>query len=105
MIRIGLLPTTLLVVLAANGCGPSGAGDAASPTETLEIPDARERFEIRKRLIQKRLDGVLLPAMRAHDIDLWLVFSREHHTDPILSEIGGGWGGCAQCLSLLRPGR
>ena len=32
MIRIGLLPTTLLVVLAANGCGPSGAGDAASPT-------------------------------------------------------------------------
>ena len=97
MIRIGLLPTTLLVVLAANGCGPSGAGGAASdavrPTETLEIPDARERFEIRKRLIQKRLDGVLLPAMRAHDIDLWLVFSREHHTDPILSEIGGGWGG------------
>lgn len=87
---------TALVVLAA-GCGPMGADTAGDgdlrPTEALDIPDARERAQIRKDLITKRLDAVVLPAMRAHDIDMWLTFSREHHVDPILSEIGGGWGG------------
>ncbi len=95
MIRTSLLLTTALALAA--GCGPMGAepaGDGdARPTEVLDIPDARERAQIRKDLITKRLDTVVLPAMRAHDIDMWLTFSREHHVDPILSEIGGGWGG------------
>ena len=97
MIRNALFSSTVLAVVAAGACGRSGddgaASDAARPTESLQIPGAQERFEIRKDLIGKRLDTVLLPAMRAHDIDLWLVFSREHDVDPILSEIGGGWGG------------
>src|SRR5688572_18986497 len=50
-------------------------------------------FGVRSNIIKKRLDTVLLPAMRAHKIDLWLVFTREHNEDPLLSEIGGGWGG------------
>ena len=95
MIRKSLLLTTALALAA--GCGPMGADTAgdgdARPTEVLDIPDARERAQIRKDLITKRLDAVVLPAMRAHDIDMWLTFSREHHVDPILSEIGGGWGG------------
>lgn len=66
---------------------------ALTPTSGLHVPGAKERFEIRKNLIAQRLDRVLLPAMREHGIDLWLVFSREHNVDPILSEIGGGWGG------------
>ena len=97
MTRKVLMATVSCVVAVGSGCGPAGSGtgppEAVRPTEGLSIPDARERFEVRKELIGKRLDTVLLPAMRAHDIDLWLVFSREHHLDPILSEIGGGWGG------------
>lgn len=43
--------------------------------------------------------------MRKHDLDLWLVFSREHHPAPILSEIGGGWGGVRNaCLFFDRGG-
>ena len=57
------------------------------------VPGEKARFEIRKDIIAKRLNTVLLPAMRAHGIDLWLVFSREHHLDPMQSELGGGWGG------------
>jgi Xaa-Pro aminopeptidase len=49
--------------------------------------------ETRKKIIAKRLDTLLLPAMRAQKIDLWLIFTREHNEDPILSEIGGGWAG------------
>ena len=64
-----------------------------TPTSVLHVPGAKDRFETRKGLIAQRLDRVLVPAMRRHGIDLWLVFSREHSLDPILSEIGGGWGG------------
>ena len=95
MTRRNRLPGAVLLLIA--GC--AGAGDGGSggsplrPTDGLDIPGARERHEIRRDLIGARLDTVLLPAMRAHGIDLWLVFSREHDVDPILSEIGGGWGG------------
>lgn len=93
MIRTSLL-LTAVAALAAGGCTPAGAPEEElRPTEAIDIPDARERAQIRKDLITKRLDAVVLPAMRAHDIDMWLTFSREHHVDPILSEIGGGWGG------------
>jgi len=93
MIRRSLLLAGGLA-LAAGGCAPASAPEEdLLPTEAIDIPDARERAQIRKDLITKRLDTVVLPAMRAHDIDMWLTFSREHHVDPILSEIGGGWGG------------
>jgi Xaa-Pro aminopeptidase len=69
---------------------PSPAGRVP---ERYDVPGERERFLIRKSVIAKRLNTVLLPAMREHGIDLWLVFSREHNVDPLLSEIGGGWGG------------
>lgn len=73
--------------------GGEPAGPAPSPRERYGVPGEKERFEIRKDIIAKRLNTVLLPAMRAHGIDLWLVFSREHNLDPMHSEIGGGWGG------------
>jgi Xaa-Pro aminopeptidase len=76
-------------------CGSSASIPGSEPESTvsLEVPGAKERFEMHKRLVTKKLDTVLLPAMRKHGIDLWLVFSREHNEDPILKEIGGGWGG------------
>lgn len=65
----------------------------ASVRERYGVPGEKARFEIRQDIIAKRLNTVLLPAMRRHGIDLWLVFSREHNLDPMQSEIGGGWGG------------
>jgi Xaa-Pro aminopeptidase len=90
--------TLLGLLLSGVGCAPAGSDakatdEADRPTAELRIPGAKERFQIRKALIAKRLDSVLLPAMRAHGIDLWLVFTREHNQDPLLSEIGGGWAG------------
>jgi len=84
----------LLTLLAGLPAAVSTAdAEAIRPTARLEIPGEKERQSIRSALIAERLDSVLLPAMRANDIDLWLVMSREHNVDPILSEIGGGWGG------------
>jgi len=62
-------------------------------TGSLGIPNAQERYAIRKRIIAKKLNTTLLPAMRRHGIDMWLVMSREFHHDPFLEEIGGGSAG------------
>ncbi len=61
--------------------------------ESLGIPKERERYAIRKRVIQAKLNGTMLPAMRRHGIDMWLFLSREFHPDPMLMDIGGGWPG------------
>jgi Xaa-Pro aminopeptidase len=61
--------------------------------ESLGIPGERERYALRKAVIAKRLNTTLLPAMRQHGIDMWVVLGREFHPDPLLEEIGGGWPG------------
>lgn len=57
------------------------------------IPGSRERFEIRKALISDKLEKALLPAMRNHGIDMWIVLDRENNPDPLHVELGGGFSG------------
>ncbi len=90
ILAVGLIP---LVAMSRHDAEAATAELGTAPTALIEVPGIEERQRIRRELIGKRLDSVLLPAMRVNNIDLWLVFSREHNVDPILSEIGGGWGG------------
>jgi Xaa-Pro aminopeptidase len=76
------------LVALALGLVTSGALSAAEST-AMPVPDARERFELQKALIEDKLDRALLPAMRAHGIDLWLVLDREYNPDPLQVELGG----------------
>lgn len=57
------------------------------------VPDARERFVIKSAIVREKLDTVLLPAMRKHGIDMWIVLDRENHPDPLHDELGGGYSG------------
>ena len=43
----------------------------------------RERAEIHNRIVLKKLDTVLGPAMRANDIQMWIVLGREYNADPV----------------------
>jgi Xaa-Pro aminopeptidase len=56
--------------------------------ESLGIPGEKERHEIRKSLVRDKLEQLLLPAMRAHDIDMWLIIAREFNPDPLLPDVG-----------------
>src|ERR1700722_15028803 len=53
----------------------------------------RERFAVRRDLTLKNVNALLLPAMRAHGIDMWIVLDREYHPDPLSVDIGGEFGG------------
>jgi Xaa-Pro aminopeptidase len=82
-------------LLATAGCGsrtdgaaPSGAG-APSAAASYGIPQSQQRFEIQTRIVGQKLDEALLPAMRRHNIDMWIVLDREYNPDPVHVELGG----------------
>src|SRR5690349_16486525 len=87
---------TLALAVACAACGddrvtPMKAAEA--PATAFHAPGYRERFEIQKAIVLEKLDTALLPAMRAHGVDMWLVLDRENHPDPMHVEIGGGYSG------------
>lgn len=59
--------------------------------------DLRARAEREWRVKAEKLEQSLLPLMRQHDVDMWLILSRENHPDPVLDLFGGygisGWYG------------
>ncbi|MEO1080198.1 MAG: M24 family metallopeptidase [Pseudomonadota bacterium] len=66
---------------------------AAAASAPYNVPGARERFDIQRDLIGDKLNRALLPAMRKHGIDLWLVLDREYNPDPLQRELGGNGTG------------
>lgn len=98
-----LLP---VFALAVNGCArhegtesnESSIADSDTVTPTTQsidygIPNLRERFEIQTALISDKLEKALLPAMRNHGIDMWIVLDRENNSDPLHVELGGRYAG------------
>ena len=60
--------------------------------DSLDIPDEKSRYVIQRDLVLKKVNALLLPLMRKHDIDMWIVMDREYHPDPFAAEIGGQGG-------------
>jgi len=95
-----------MFAMIGNGCTRNeGTGnniasiadtDSITPIPTsvdYGIPNSKERFEIQKALITDKLKKALLPAMRNHGIDMWIVLDRENNPDPIHLELGGRFSG------------
>jgi Xaa-Pro dipeptidase len=87
----------LIAVFCAGGCGgtkaePARAADAAGGS-SYGVPDSRERFSIHNAIVREKLDAALLPAMRKHGIDMWIVLDRENNFEPLHTELGGGFSG------------
>ncbi|MGH9787499.1 MAG: M24 family metallopeptidase, partial [Candidatus Acidiferrales bacterium] len=43
----------------------------------------RERAALHDRIVLKKLDTVLGPAMKANDVQMWIVLTREYNVDPV----------------------
>jgi hypothetical protein len=60
--------------------------------EDLGVPGERERYRLRRDITVNKVNTLLLPAMRAQDIAMWIVLDREYHPDPLSVDIGGEYG-------------
>ena len=60
--------------------------------ESLGVPSERDRYTLKRDLTIEKVNTLLLPTMRKHGIDMWIVLDREYHPDPLAREIGGRGG-------------
>lgn len=67
----------------------------------------RERAAIHNRIVLKKLDTVLLPAMRANQIPMWIVLTREYNVDPVFPFItpDGTYPGARNAYVFIDTGR
>ncbi|MYN68073.1 MAG: aminopeptidase P family protein [Acidobacteria bacterium] len=83
--------------ISAAGTPAAGAQAAATVGEQLSPTLIRERTEREWDVKAEKMRRHLLPLMRAHEIDLWVIMSRENAPDPALELFGGygitGWYG------------
>ncbi len=47
----------------------------------------REQMDVREQWLEKRLGGMLLPMMKRHGIEMWIVVNEEFHPDPVTEHI------------------
>jgi Xaa-Pro dipeptidase len=73
---------SITALLAASlACSPADSDESATGRPL------KERAQIRSELNLARVDRLLLPAMRAADIDCWIIMSREFNKDFVLEYI------------------
>jgi len=77
MRRTGLIKTTVLTTTTALLFAFTGHSTAAA--DDYNIPASKERFELRRNMVADKLNKALLPAMRNHNIDMWIVLDRENN--------------------------
>ena len=97
MVLAALAVASPVAVTASGGqaAGASAAGPGGTERLTPEL--VRERTEREWDVKAEKMRRHLLPLMRAHEIDLWIILSRENAPDPALELFGGygvtGWYG------------
>ena len=47
----------------------------------------REQIDVRETWLRKRLGSLLLPMMKKHGIEMWIVVNEEFHSDPVTPQI------------------
>jgi len=82
----------LLLLLFLVGSAAAQVPDGYTPDqpmpmdpETPEVLPMEDRAEVINDHLDTRLDSVVATAMRAEDVDLWIVSGREYNEDPVLA--------------------
>lgn len=74
-----------MLFAAAGALFAAGAGPAVDPA-----------------VLRQRIDALLPSAMETHDVDLWLVFTREEAKDPLAADLAGGAAVARMALLFAR---
>ena len=75
--------SALVSILATAALGQRGGTAEPLP----KLPTVREQLETRERWLRTRLDTMLLPMMRRHKVDMWIVTNEEFHPDPVVPHV------------------
>lgn len=85
--------TFIALVLACFHCAVA----VSPPALEAQADASRERTMREWRVKQEKMERHLLPSMREHGVEMWIIMSRENHPDPALELFGGygisGWYG------------
>lgn len=103
----GFALTVLMVAATQTGCGfpsPSSSSAAEDGFGACDVPDARRQLILKEAIIREKLQTAVLPAMRNHDIDMWIVYDRENNPDPLHDELGGGYSGTGAVYMFIDTG-
>src|SRR5690242_12899257 len=65
----------------------SAAIQAQTREPLPKLLSVREQQSVRESWLKKRLDTLLLPIMRQHNISMWIVVNEEFHPDPVTAYI------------------
>src|ERR1700680_1349086 len=87
-----MLPRQRLLQTEANTMALATEQGSRLNRATLEIPSERARYLIQREIVLKKIDALLLPLMRRHQIDMWITLDRENHPDPFADELAGQGG-------------
>jgi len=91
------LPVALVAVAVACGTPTPAPSTHAPPVEAITPASVREHTELEWVLKADKMRQQLIPTMRAHGVNLWIIMSRENAVDPALELFGGsgitGWYG------------
>ena len=58
---------------------------------TVHAQEARRRWEMQRQIRLDKFEQVLPVAMRAQNIDMWIVMVKENHEDPLWNDLGRGY--------------
>jgi Xaa-Pro aminopeptidase len=72
--------------LLATVCAPAEVASPAGGTSEFDLPNWSEQVSLREGWLERRRE-MLLPMMRRHDVDMWIVVNEEFHDDPLTEYI------------------
>jgi len=82
---LAYLPTVLIVGFAVSGSAQNRPGEPLPPLPALL--SQRQQMDVRETWLKQRLGSKLLPMMKRHGIDMWIVVNEEFHSDPVTEHI------------------
>ena len=80
------LSLSICLLVLANGLIAQNRPNEPIPAMP-KLLSQREQADVREQWLRKRLGSLLLPMMKRHGIEMWIVVNEEFHTDPVTPHI------------------
>lgn len=76
----------MATLTSALPCASQGSVDSTIPRMPTLLSQ-RQQMDVRETWLKQRLGSKLLPMMKRHGIDMWIVVNEEFHSDPVTEHI------------------